>query len=127
MAVSFEDAPMMVNLLTIERLEDRNGVVCLHGPLTIENVKLFQSAIRREEKADTVILDLTEVPYIDSSGLGSLVGAYISRQKMGRRVALAGVNDRIFNLFEVTRTDSLFLIFDTVGHALEALHGGAQA
>jgi anti-anti-sigma regulatory factor len=46
---------------------------------------------------------------------------------MGRRVALTGVNERIFNLFEVTRTDSLFLIFDTVDHALEALHGRAQA
>jgi len=127
MAVSFEDAPMIVNLLTIERLGGMNGVVCLHGPLTIENVLLFQNAIRREEKADTVILDLTGVPYMDSSGLGSLVSAYISRQKMGRRVALTGVNERIFNLFEVTRTDSLFLIFDTIDHALAALGGGAQA
>ena len=127
MAVSCENAPMIVDLLTIERLGDLNGVVCLHGPLTIENVRLFQNAIRREEKADTVILDLTEVPYIDSSGLGSLVSAYISRQKMGRRVALTGVNERIFHLFEVTRTDSLFSIFDTVDHALQALRGRAQA
>jgi anti-sigma B factor antagonist len=113
--------------LTIERLGGVEGVVCLHGPLTIENVLLFQNAIRREENADTVILDLTEVPYIDSSGLGSLVGAYISRQKMGRRVALTGVNERVFRLFEVTRTDSLFLIFDTVDHALEALHRAGHA
>ena len=118
---------MIVNPLTIERLEDIEGVVCLHGPLTIENVLLFQNAIRREEKADTVILDFTEVPYIDSSGLGSLVSAYISRHKMGRRVALTGVNERVFRLFEVTHTDSLFLIFDTVDHALEALRRAAQA
>jgi anti-sigma B factor antagonist len=113
--------------LTIERLGGVEGVVCLHGPLTIENVLLFQNAIRREEKADTVILDLTGVPYIDSSGLGSLVSAYISRHKMGRRVALTGVNERVFRLFEVTRTDSLFLIFDTIDHALAALHRGASA
>jgi anti-sigma B factor antagonist len=125
--VVLKDAPMIVNPLTIERLEDLEGVVCLHGPLTIENVLLFQNAIRREEKADTVILDLTDVPYIDSSGLGSLVSAYISRHKMGRRVALTGVNERVFRLFEVTHTDSLFLVFDTVDHALEALRGAAQA
>ena len=118
---------MIVNPLTIERPEDIEGVVCLHGPLTLENVLLFQNAIRREEKADTVILDLTDVPYIDSSGLGSLVSAYISRHKMGRRVALTGVNERVFRLFEVTHTDSLFLVFDTVDHALEALSGAAQA
>jgi anti-sigma B factor antagonist len=118
---------MIAYPLTVERLGGVEGVVCLHGPLTIENVMLFQNAIRREEKSDTVILDFTEVPYIDSSGLGSLVSAYISRQKMGRRVALTGVNERVFRLFEVTRTDSLFLIFDTVNHALEALHRAGQA
>jgi len=118
---------MNVYPLTIERLGGVEGVVCLHGPLTIENIVFFQNAIRREEKSDTVILDFTEVPYIDSSGLGSLVSAYISRQKMGRRVALTGVNERVFRLFEVTRTDSLFLIFDTVDHALEALRRAGQA
>ena len=118
---------MIFNPLTIERLGGIEGVVCLHGPLTIESVLLFQNAIRREEKADTVILDLSDVPYIDSSGLGSLVSTYISCHKTGRRVALSGVNERVFRLFEVTRTDSLFLIFDTVDHALEALHRAAQA
>lgn len=118
---------MTVHPLTIERVERLAGVVCLHGPLTIENTVLFRNAIRREEKANTVILDLTGVPYIDSSGLGSLVSAYISLQKVGRRVALTGVNERIGKLFEITRTDSLFLIFDTVEHALAALHRGAQA
>jgi len=37
------------------------------------------------------------------------------------------VNERVFRLFEVTHTDSLFLIFDTVDHALEALRRAAQA
>ncbi len=118
---------MTVHPLTIERLEKISGVVCLHGPLTFENAGLFQNAIRREEKAGTVILDLTGVPYMDSSGLGSLVSVYISLQKVGRRVALTGVNERVLRLFEITRTDSLFLIFDTLDHALEALNRGAQA
>jgi anti-sigma B factor antagonist len=120
---------MSANPLTVDRLGngEGQGVLCLRGPLTIENVLLFQSAIRREQNSDTVILDLSEVPYIDSSGLGSLVSAYVSRQKAGRRVALSGVNDRVLHLFEVTRTDSLFLIFDTVDHALDALNGAAQA
>lgn len=120
---------MIGNPLTVDRLGniDGQGVLCLHGPLTIENVMLFQSAIRREQNSDTVILDLSEVPYIDSSGLGSLVSAYVSRQKAGRKVALTGVNERVLHLFEVTRTDTLFLMFDTIDHALDALNGAAQA
>jgi anti-sigma B factor antagonist len=115
--------------ITVERLSnvEEHGVLCLHGPLTGDNVGQFQNAIRREEKSQTVIVDLSQVPYIDSSGLGSLVSAYVSRQKAGRNVALAGVNQRVFKLFEVTRTDSLFLMFPTVDDALAALTTPAQA
>ncbi len=63
----------------------------------------------------TVILDLTDVPYIDSSGLGSLVSAYVSRQKAGQRVVLSGVNERILLLMEITRVEPLFLILPHPG------------
>jgi anti-sigma B factor antagonist len=120
---------MIGNPLNIEHMGkfEGHGVLCLRGPLTIENILPFQNAFRREENADTVILDLSEVPYIDSSGLGSLISAYVSRQKAGRRVALTGVNERVFRLFEVTRTESLFLMFPTVDDAIFALTGPAQA
>jgi anti-sigma B factor antagonist len=120
---------MAANPLTVERLGkvEGHGVLCLHGPLTMENVLPFQNAIRREQNAQTVILDLSEVPYIDSTGLGSLVSAYVSRHKAGRGVALTGVNHRVFRLFEVTKTESLFLIFPTVGDAIAALSNSARA
>jgi anti-sigma B factor antagonist len=103
------------------------GVLFLRGPLTMENLLLFQNAMRREESAATVILDLTDVPYIDSAGLGSLVSAFVSRHKAGRRVALSGVNQRVLRLFEITRVEPVFLIFDTLDEALAALSGAAQA
>jgi len=120
---------MVANPLVVERLGDvaGQGVLCLRGPLTMENILPFQNALRREENAESVILDLSEVPYLDSSGLGSLVSAYVSRQKAGRRVALSGVNERVFRLFEITRVESLFLIFPTIDDALAALSNSAQA
>jgi len=120
---------MIPNPLSIDHVGkiEGHGVICLRGPLTLENILPFQNAFRREENAETVILDLTEVPYIDSSGLGSLIGAYVSRQKAGRRVALTGVNERVFRLFEVTKTESLFLMFPTIDDAILALNGPAQA
>jgi anti-sigma B factor antagonist len=115
--------------LTIERLSAHEGprVLCLSGPLTVENLALFQNAIRREENVPTVILDLTEVPYIDSSGLGSLVSAYVTRQKATRRIALSGVNERVLKLFETTKVEPLFLIFPTLDDAITALTTAAQA
>jgi anti-sigma B factor antagonist len=102
------------------------GVLLLKGPLVTENLYLFHSAIRVED-SPTIILDLTHVPYVDSAGLGSLVSAYVSRQKTGHRVALAGVNQRVLKLFEITRVEPLFLIFPTLGDALDALTSAGQA
>jgi anti-sigma B factor antagonist len=102
------------------------GVLSLHGPLTMENVSPFLNAIRREN-ARTVILDFSGVPYVDSSGLGSLVSAYTSCQKAGRRVALTGVNKRVMKVFEITKVEEIFLMFPTLSDALEAFTNAGTA
>ena len=65
--------------LIVERAlpDDGQGILMLKGPLTANNLHSLQNAIRRE-RTRTLILDFTEVPYVDSSGLGSLVSAYVS-------------------------------------------------
>jgi anti-sigma B factor antagonist len=92
----------------------------------MENVPSFLNAVRRE-KTPTMILDFTEVPYMDSSGLGSLVSAYTSFQKAGRRVALTGVNHRVMRVFEITQVERIFLMFPTISDALEALVNAGTA
>jgi anti-sigma B factor antagonist len=115
---------MTAEPLEIERLDD--GVLSLRGPLTMENVQPFMNAVRRES-APTMILDFTGVPYLDSSGLGSLVSAYTSCQKSGRRVALTGINQRVLRVFEITKVEPIFLMFPTVSDALEALTNAGTA
>jgi anti-sigma B factor antagonist len=114
----------MAESLEIEHVDQ--GVLSLRGPLTMENVSPFLNAVRRES-APTVILDFTGVPYLDSSGLGSLVSAYTSCQKAGRRVALTGVNKRVMKVFEITKVEPIFLMFPTVAEALEALTNAGTA
>jgi len=115
--------------LMIDRSEDflPREVLTLSGPLTASNGAAFQNAMRREEPADTLILDLSEVPYIDSAGLGLLVAAYVSRQKAGRKIALSGINPRVQKLFEITRVADLFLVFSSPEEAIAALGQSAQA
>ena len=110
--------------LEIEHVD--RGVLSLRGPLTMENVSPFLNAIRREQ-SPTVILDFSGVPYLDSSGLGSLVSAYTSCQKSGRRVALTGVNKRVMKVFEITKVEDVFLMFPTLSDALEAFTNAGTA
>ena len=110
--------------LEIEHVD--RGVLSLRGPLTMENVSPFLNAVRRES-APTMILDFSGVPYLDSSGLGSLVRAYTSCQKAGRRVALTGVNKRVMKVFEITKVEEIFLMFPTLSDALEAFTNAGTA
>jgi len=105
---------------------EEQGVLRLRGPLTTENLPPFQNAVRRDESR-VLFLDLSEVPYIDSAGLGSLVSAYISLNKKGRQVILTGVNSRVLRLFEITKVEQLFLMFPDVESALAALNTSGAA
>lgn len=76
----------------------------------------FQSVVRADQSR-TLIIDFTKVPYADSAGIGALVGAYVTRQHSGRRLALAGVSNRVRDALRVTRVEQFFEFFDTVEQA----------
>jgi len=113
---------------TIDRSEAfSHEVLSLRGPLTAIHAPIFQNAMRREEPAEVVILDFSDVPYVDSAGLGMLVSAFISRQKAGRKIVLSGINPRVQKLFEITRVQDLFLIFANPEEAIAALQSAGEA
>lgn len=63
------------------------------------------------------IFDLTEVPYMDSCGLGLIVGHFVRCQGKGVHLIAAGVAPRVLELFKTTKTDHLFPITATVDEA----------
>ena len=65
-----------------------------------------------------VILDLSRVEFIDSSGLGAIVAAM--KQMSGkRRMELAGLTETVQKVFRLTRMDTIFAVHDSVDAALE--------
>lgn len=99
-------------------------VLTLNGPLTLTAVFGFQATVR-SSTSPSLIIDLTNTPYVDSAGIGALVGAYVTHQKDGRLLALVGVCERVHNAFKVTRVDEFFRYFDSVEAAEQA--SAAQA
>jgi anti-sigma B factor antagonist len=98
---------------------DRQRVLTLDGALVMTTMFEFQTMVR-SDKSRSLIIDFTKVPYVDSAGIGALVGAYVTRQHGGRSLALVGVSERIHNALKVTRVEQFFHFFDTVGAAEEA-------
>lgn len=107
------------------RIDDQPGtqpgqrVLRLHGALVMATVFGFQSTVRADTSR-ALIIDFANVPYVDSAGIGALVGAYVTRQNGGRSLALVSVSERIHHALEVTRVEQFFRFFDTVAAAEEA-------
>ncbi len=105
---------------------DTQRVFRLSGPLTLDTISPLQNALRIET-ANSVFLDLTDVPYVDSAGLGSLVAACVSCNKAGRQFVPSGVQPRVQRAFHITGVERLFLMFDNIQDALDALTRPADA
>lgn len=79
----------------------------------------FKDAMREVTDAapGRVILDLSRVEFIDSSGLGAIVAA-MKQMGQGGRLDLACLNPTVDKVFRLTRMDSVFALFATVEEAL---------
>ncbi len=93
------------------------SVLKVSGPMLLSNLFDFQPAVRAEN-ASLIVLDLTEVPYMDSAAIGTLVHVEVSSKHRGRKLVLAGVNERVATLLRVTNVDRVFSIYPTVSDAL---------
>jgi anti-sigma B factor antagonist len=94
-------------------LQNKARVLRLSGPLTISTLYKFQDMVRSDSTA-SLVLDFTNVPYVDSAGVGAMVGAYVRHQKAGHSVTLAGVNERVRNTLKVTQVENFFTYANSV-------------
>jgi anti-anti-sigma factor len=82
-------------------------------PLALQNMLDFQWM--PEEQQPTVnIIDLTDVPYMDSTGLGMIVTHYVRCQRKGITLTVAKLTPRVLELFRMTKVDSIIPIAATV-------------
>jgi anti-sigma B factor antagonist len=109
-------------LQVVETNGPREGVrvIRLIGPCTLADVFKFQDALRQKAPALTIV-DITEVPYMDSAAVGCVVRLHVSCESQKLKYAVVGASDRIRTLFHVTRVESVLVQYPTVDAALAAL------
>ncbi len=105
-----------MQILPSQGAREGQKILSLKGPLTIQTTFDFQSAARAET-SPILIIDLSEVPFVDSAGLGALVGAHVTAQRASREIAFVGVNSRVKALMDMTHVGQLFRIYPTVQDA----------
>ncbi len=97
-------------------------IVDVDGQLIVGNrQELKQKILDALEAGDRkFLIDFTRTGYIDSSGLGVLVSLSKKIRDEGGELRLAGLNEDLRTLFELTKLDTLFAISDTAHEALAA-------
>jgi anti-sigma B factor antagonist len=108
--------------LSIEAVPAGEGIriIRLDGPFTLRGLAEFQSIFSAGDEPITIV-NLSKVPFMDSAGLGALMGVHTSSQKLGRKYAVVGASDRVRMLFGVAGIEKILVTYDTVDDAKKAL------
>lgn len=78
-------------------------ILRISGALTLGNLHHLQAMLKASTPKN-LIVDLTATPYMDSAGLGAMLGQWAQCQRNGGKFALSGVPDRIMSLLDMTKT-----------------------
>jgi anti-sigma B factor antagonist len=80
-----------------------------------------------ENGQTSLVVDLSSVRFIDSSGLGALLSGYKNASLRQGSLVLAGLQPRVQSMFELTRLHRVFEIYATVDEALSLAHEGERS
>jgi len=110
--------------MTFSLTKGKNGVVVVgvDGQLIVGNRQDMKQKVldSLDGGARKFVIDFTRTGYIDSSGLGVLVSLSKKIREQGGDLRLAGLNEDLQTLFELTKLDTLFAIAKTPAEALAA-------
>ena len=107
------------------RTESKNGLmICrVDGDIDIncspDLKKVFDKLI--SQKTPKIVIEMTRVVYVDSSGLATLVGILKNMRSYGGKMRLAGMSPKVKSLFEITKLDKLFEIMASEEEAISGL------
>lgn len=103
---------------------ERNGVVVVHcsGQVDVASARVLRDAIRAQIPLGKlrVALDLTGVDFVDSTGLGVIVGGLKSLRREGGVLTIAASAERVRRIFEITGLDKVFVLHETADAAASA-------
>jgi len=108
---------------TEKLLSDKRVVLTLNGRLNAVTAPDFKAQVKRLAKGGHVqlVVDLTDVPFIDSSGLAALVSGLKVARQAGGTLKLAGLNEQARTVFTLTRLDHVFEMYPDAEAALRTL------
>jgi len=89
---------------------------------TSEDIRMKAEKELSKLNCRDMIFDFTDVSFMDSSGIGMIIGRYKSLDKLGGKVAVSNINKSVFRIFEMSGLHKIIATFDTVEAAIKSLN-----
>jgi anti-anti-sigma factor len=102
--------PIPISELSLQTVgAPHETIVRCIGRINSSTSALLQTTVRGLIPGNEgIVLDLTDVSYMDSSGLGAIVGLYLSARRQNCTLKLVNLNQRLRELFRITKLASVF-------------------
>ena len=107
----------------VERQVKDVSILDLHGKIQIgEGDEALRNAVARLLQAGKkkILLNLADVPYVDSAGLGEIVRCYTTVSKQGGRLKLINLTKKIQDLLSITKLLTVFETYEAEGEAVNS-------
>ena len=101
-------------------VQDRSNVLPLKGEIDLHVSPSVTASLNEmiDKKPKRLVFDLSSVTYIDSAGLAALIQAMQRVEAYGGKFLLAGLQETVRSIFEISRLDQVFQIFPATDAAL---------
>lgn len=113
-------------MIVEKKHHDNFTVLYVEGLIKLgESAEFFSSALENvlKNESSNAIIDFTKIDYIDSTGIGELVGYLGKFSNQNRKLILVNPSDRIQKLLKLAKLDSVFKIYGTEDEAIAAESG----
>ena len=117
-------------MIVEKKHNDNFAILYVEGLIKLgESAEFFSSALENvlKNESSNVIIDFTKIDYIDSTGIGELVGYLGKFTTQNRKLILVNPSERIMKLLKLAKLDTVFKIYSTEEEAIAAESGSAAA
>ncbi|MFQ5676100.1 MAG: STAS domain-containing protein [bacterium] len=104
------------------RSENSVSIIQIEGEVDLYSSPDLRKRLLKitDAKDKAILVDLQKVKYMDSSGVATLVEALQQVSKYGGKLKLANLKDAVKDVFELSRLDKVFDIFESIDEALKS-------
>jgi anti-sigma B factor antagonist len=106
------------------------AIVDLNGKITLgENTGILRDELRSllSQGTKNIVLNMGGVSYVDSAGLGELVGAYTTATNQGGALKLLHLQGKMKDLMQITKLHTIFAAFEDEKTAVDSFGAAAKA